>query len=91
MGDLIQFPSKLNKYVNFKTDEKETEKFNKLIEKVFASIEETYPELEEIDPSDYVLIAEAITSAAMRAKGIDHPFQDFADKNMVTFFEEYGL
>lgn len=91
MGDLIKFPSEPNKYVNFKTDDKEVEKFNRMIEKVFNAIEEAYSELEDIDPSDYILIAEAITSAAMRAKGIEHPFQQFADDNMSDFFEEYGI
>lgn len=91
MGDLIKFPSELNKYVDFKTDNKEVEKFNNMIEKVFSVIEETYPELEDIHESDYVLIAEAITSAAMRSQNIEHPLQEFADENMIEFFEEYGL
>ena len=91
MGNLIKFPSELNKYVNFKTEDKEVEKFNNMIEKVFSVIEETYPELEDIYESDYVLIAEAITSAAMRSQDIEHPLQEFADENMIEFFEEYGL
>lgn len=91
MGDVITFPSDLNKYVNFKTNDDEVDRFNAMLDKVIDAIEEFYPEIEDLNPSDYVLIAESITSAVMRNKDIEHPFQKFADDNMSDFFEEYGL
>lgn len=91
MGDVIPFPSIVDEYVKFKTDEKEIDRFNIMLDKVIQAIEESYPEVEDMDPSDYVLIAEAITSAVMRENGIEHPLQNFADRNMGGFFEEYGL
>jgi len=91
MGHVIQFPSELNKYVNFKTDDKEIDRFNAMLEKVIEIIEESYPEIEEMCPEDYILISESITSCIMRNKDIEHPLQEFADTTMPEYFEEYGL
>lgn len=91
MATVVQFPSNLNKYIDFKTDSNKVEQFNRVLEAVLDDIEEGYPEAADMDPSDYILIAEAITSAIMRVNDIEHPLQEFAEKNMVPFFEEYGF
>lgn len=92
MGNVISFPTEQvrDPYIKFKSDDKETDRFNNTIDEIQQVLEKYYPEAEEFEFSDWVLFAESLTSMIMRAKDIEHPLNVVADNLPADLFEEYG-
>lgn len=87
-SNVIAFPQN-DPYVKFKLDQDKMDRFDVVMNDLMESIQKQFPDVAGYQSNDFVLVAESIMAMIMRAHGVTHPLNVFANTVTPEFAAEY--